>query len=88
MSADFLDRLPFFATKHSVEKCFSHLFSYANHISQNFSIFFSLCDFCNKYHIFGKDNSSNDKVIVCRSKKEVSADIWMTPMWMTLNNKH
>ena len=41
-----------------------------NHISQNFSMrFFSSGDFCNKYHIFGKNHSSNDKVTVCRSKK-------------------
>ena len=41
-----------------------------NHISQIFSIrFFSSGDFCNKYHIFGKNHSSNDKVTVCRSKK-------------------
>ena len=52
---------------------FAPIFFNANHISQHFSIrFFSSCDFCNKYHILGKNNSSNDQVTVCRSKKEVS----------------
>ena len=41
-----------------------------NPISHLFSVrFFSLCDLCNKYHIFGKNHSSDDKVTICRSKK-------------------
>ena len=31
---------------------------------------FFLCDICNKYHIFGKNHSSKDKVTVCRSLKK------------------
>ena len=61
---------PFFLCPLVSRNAFPTIFFNANHISRHFSMrFFSSCDFCNKYHIFGKNHSSNDKVTVCRSKK-------------------
>ena len=46
----------FFATKNNVGKCFSQqYFLRISHFATFFSDIFSLCAFCNKYHVFDKN---------------------------------